>query len=149
MCEQKDCGIITNMQFVEPRPMDQGQQSVHFFSAFNEMVPPLRFKTNAPVLLLVSLDNALFSSLFRRINARKTFLYQNEDVFKTLRSASLELDEAGFNFELLKHTDFILGVPCKLHGWSLGTKWGCRPWDVGMVMDDLYITIESLRNSIG
>ena len=121
----------------DPVPLDKGKKAGNCFTAACLFFPMLRRAGHKHISIThVAFDRALFAPLERMFKQRQAAYYSPaHGVHLGEESAILEL------------TDWIVSSGCSLHDAQNGLKWGLSPLTKGAnIVEDLHITIESLRN---
>ena len=124
------------MFMAHPRLLSQGKTSWNAFTAACEFLPMGRCMGHEDVCITVyCLDGHLFTSCMKKFKARHQLYYEM-------------LEAAGSDFaDLLKATDWAVGINCVMHACSNAVNWGLAPFNTGDLNDDAHLIIAGLRNS--
>lgn len=121
----------------DPVPLSEGKKAWNLFSAACDFWPLLRRLGHESICIFhFGADRLLFTALDRQLRQRHQAFYSTEHG-----------PDLGEQAPLYALTDWFVSAGCSLHDGQNGLKWGLSPWVEGPLVEDLHISIESLRNS--
>ena len=125
------------MFFGIPRGLVKGRSAWNIFTSCCEFFPLLRKQGHTGIICSVyALDGVLFESMLRKAEARHALFYDRKT------GPRIEGDR-----ELMRDSDWVLGIRCKAHGCSNGVSWGLRRQREIVDEDVCHIVVKSLVNS--
>ena len=121
-----------------PRILGLGKKTTNLLRAACDFMPVLRLENCTGILVVhTCFDRAVHDGISRLMRARGEAYYSS--------AAGLVEDEGEAEVSSLK--EWFLETGCAAHDGSGGLKWGLARWSTEFVQDNLYISIESLRNT--
>lgn len=123
----------------DPLPLTKGKKAANMFVAASQFHPMLRKSGHQHICIShAAFDRLLIVPLDRLMKQRRAAFY-----------SPLHGPTISGNTTLLQLMDWHVTTGCCLHDSSNGLKWGTVPYARPGVVEDLHISIESLRNGFG
>ena len=132
-------GVSMAVILADPVPLTLGKKAVNCFAAACKFFPMPRKAGHRHICVThVAFDRALLAPLDRLLRQRRAAFY-----------SPAHGPDLGGDAPLLALMDWHVTTGCCLHDASNGLKWGMFPFTAPGLLEDLHISIESLRNSFG
>ena len=131
-----DDRIVSSMLCKMPRGMSAGRKGWNVFTAACEFCPTLRYMGAPGITVSLYLQDGLFKDCFGEMMIGRHRLYYT--------SGAVREHHVG-DVDQLMASDWVLHCKCLCHAVSLSIKWGLTPFGGKDIVDDAFISIESLR----
>jgi hypothetical protein len=120
-----------------PVPLDRGKKADNIIvSSFQFWTHP-RLQGHLGILMTHTVfDRALQKPLARRFRQHRNLYYEQHDMF-----------ENDFDKLHLNSSDWLTQVGCGLHDAGGGLRWALAPHSADGLLEDMFISVESLRNT--